>query len=78
MDQYATYILIGLAVLNILTAKYMQGWAYTALISILNISIATTALFTAIYADIYFAPYIQLIVLFVAIMSLVAGMRINK
>lgn len=77
MDQYATFFLIVLMSLNILVTRYTQGYAYSTLVSVLNISVATTALFTTLYADIYYSPYLQLMVLFVAIFTMVGKLRIN-
>lgn len=70
MDAIYTAFLLILMLINILVATLSNGWALAALIGILNISVACAALFTAIYADIYFAPYIQLMVLMVAIFTM--------
>lgn len=78
MDAIYTAFLLILMLINILVATLSNGWALAALIGILNISVACAALFTAIYADIYFAPYVQVMVLSVAIFTMWTNFRSTK
>lgn len=72
MDQYATAILIGLMVFNVIVAKDTRGYAFTAIISLLNVAISVSQFANA---DIYFGPYTQTMVLMVAILCMVYNIR---
>lgn len=78
MDPTPTIIILVMIFANILITYSKKGYAFSALISILNISIATDAFFTSTYATIYFTPWVPLLLLMVAIVCMVDGIRKNK
>lgn len=78
MDIIYTALLLTMMLINILATLVSEGYAFSALLSVINISIACDALFTSVYAEIYFAPWIPLLVLFVAIICMVDGIRTKR
>lgn len=65
-----TIVLILILILNLAVGMASRGWVLPATIGIISISIAAMALFTPVYDEIIYSPWIQLMLLVVAIMSM--------
>lgn len=63
----ASMVLFAIICLNIAVGFASKGYALPATIGLLSISIACATLFTSIYADILFSPWLQMILLLLGI-----------
>lgn len=78
MELIYTLLLIILMLINILVATLSNGYALAAIIGLLNITIAITSMSSAIFEAIYFSPYLQLMVIIVAIYTMYTSFRGSK